>query len=173
MIPVYASLYSKTGFLFGWLNLTNLADTNAMYALNWVKGTPPHPGALFPAGFTNILLTLGSPWVNPGTVALAAGTTLGLSNADSNLQFPVEIKNKNALFNPSSTPTNSLAGTINLNNGLLQITFGNGNGRQTTRGFGVMLQDSTNGAGYFTTKTNAGTILLQSTNLPDNIPAKE
>ena len=28
-VPVYVSLYDKTGFLFGWLNLTNLASTNA------------------------------------------------------------------------------------------------------------------------------------------------
>lgn len=53
-----------------------------------------------------------------------------------------------------------MTGTIAPKTGLLQITFGNGAGKATTVGYGVMLQDSTNGAGFFVTKTNAGAIQL-------------
>jgi len=53
-----------------------------------------------------------------------------------------------------------LTGTIAPKTGLLQISFGNGARKATTASFGAMLQDSTNGGGYFVTKTNAGAILL-------------
>jgi hypothetical protein len=54
-----------------------------------------------------------------------------------------------------------LTGTIAPKTGLLQITFGNGAGKATTVGVGAMLQNSTEGGGYFVTKTNAGAILLR------------
>lgn len=162
-VPVYASLYGRTGFLLGWLNLTNLDNTNADYELMWVKGTPAHPGLLFPDGFTNTLLAVGSAWTNPGTIALPSNT-LVISNASLDLNYTVSVKNNNELYNPSGAPTNSLTGTINLQTGLLQITFGNGDGRATTRGYGAMLQNLAYAGGYFVTKTNAGSIILDGTN---------
>ncbi len=162
IVPVYVSLYARTGFLFGWLNLTNLDNTNAAYELMWIKGTPMHPTLLFPGGFTNWLLTAGSTWTNPGTITLSPSTnTLAISNAELNLDYTVAIDDPNKLVNASNTPTNSLTGTINLKTGLLQVTFGNGDGRATTRGYGAMLQNTTNAGGYFVTKLNAGSIRLQ------------
>ncbi|MGP8200111.1 MAG: beta strand repeat-containing protein [Limisphaerales bacterium] len=160
-VPVYVSLYEKTGVLFGWLNLTNLANTNAATELTWIKGVPAHPSLLFPDGFTNTLLTAGSLWTNPGVVTLPLSNTLAISSAGSNLLgCTVAIDAPNKLVNATTTPTNSLTGTINLSTGLLQISFGNGDGRATTRGYGAMLQNTTNAAGYFATKTNTGSIVL-------------
>jgi hypothetical protein len=54
-----------------------------------------------------------------------------------------------------------LTGTITPATGLLQITFGNGDGADTTIGYGVILQNSNHGGGYFVTTTNAGAITLE------------
>jgi hypothetical protein len=162
--PVYISLYEKTGFLFGWLSLTNLNNTNPPGTLMWIKGIPPHPSSLFPDGFTNLLLTAGSSWTNPGVITLPSSNTLAISNASLDLNYTVAVKNNNELYNPSGTPTNSLIGTINLKTGFLQILFGNGDRRATTRGYGAMLQNTNYAGGYFVTKTNAGSIIFDDAN---------
>jgi hypothetical protein len=160
-VPVYVSLYAKTGFLFGWLNLTNFGSTNAPDDLIWSKGTLPHPTLLYPDGFTNIVTAVGSIWTNPGVITLPASNTLTISNADLDLNYTVAISGSDKLINANpGTPENSLAGTINLKNGQLQVTFGNGNGKSTARGFGALLQDTNYAGGYFVTKTNAGIIIL-------------
>ena len=43
----------------------------------------------------------------------------------------------------------------------LTIIFGNGSGKATTIGTGVVLQNATNAGGFFLGKTNAGSISLQ------------
>jgi hypothetical protein len=163
-VPVYVSLYTKTGFLFGWLNLTDLDSTNAAGSLAWIKGVPAHPSVLFPGGFSEMLQTEGSPWVNPGAIVLPASNTLSITSADLDLNYTAAIEKNDVLeAAPGSTnsATNSLTGTINLKTGQLQVTFGNGAGKSTTKGYGAMLQNMTNAGGYFVTKTNAGSITLQ------------
>jgi len=165
-VPVYVSLYDKTGLLFGWLNLTNLDSTKATDGLIWIKEPSTHPPLLFPNGFTNLLLTAGSPWTNPGVITLAASNTLAISNAGLDLDYTVAIAGVDRLVNASGTPTNSLSGTINLRTGLLQIRFGNGNRSSTTPGHGAMLQNTTNAGGYFVLGTNAGSITLNGSGEP-------
>jgi hypothetical protein len=155
-VPVYVNLYGKTGFLFGWLNLTNLDAQELL----WIKSTPAHPSVLFPNGFTNLLITAGSVWTNLAAITLSSSNTLAISNADLNLNYTVAIEGNDKLVNASNAPANSLTGTVNLKTGLLQITFGNGNGRATTRGYGAMLQNTTNAGGYFVIGANAGSITL-------------
>jgi hypothetical protein len=169
-VPVYVSLYARTGFLFGWLNLTNLDNTNAAYELMWIKGVPAHPSLLFPDGFTNILPTTGSTWTNPGVITLSPSNTLVISNASLGLDYTVAIEDNNKLVNASNTPANSLTGTINLKTGLLHVAFGNGDGNSTTQGYGAMLQDTTNAGGFFVTKTNAGSIFLTGSGQPFSFP---
>jgi hypothetical protein len=159
-VPVYVSLYGKTGFLFGWLNLTNLTGTNAVDDLVWIKETPARPSLLFPDGFTNMQTTAGSVWTNPGVITLPPSSTLDISNADLDLDYTVAIDDPDKLVNASSSPANLLSGTINLNTGLLKITFGNGDGGSTTRGYGAMLQDIIYAGGYFVIGTNAGSVIL-------------
>src|ERR1019366_8997015 len=109
---------------------------------------------------TNMLITSLSIWTNPGGITLAQPSTLAISNAGLDLNYTVGIVDNNKLVNVSNTPANSLTGTINLKTGLLQITFGNGNGKSTSRGYGAMLQDTTNAGGYFVIGTNAGSFTL-------------
>jgi hypothetical protein len=172
-IPVYASLYNKTGFLLGWLNLTNFDSTNVTQSdeLMWIKLTQPSTTGLFPAGFTNLLITDGAIWSNLTALSLVPSNSLVISNGPINLDYTVTVQNNNKLVNAGSTPTNSLTGTVNLKNGLLQISFGNGDARSTTMGRGAVLQNSTNAGGYFVTKTNSGIIILNgggSTNALEN-----
>jgi hypothetical protein len=166
-VPVYVSLYEKTGFLFGWLNLTNMNSTNSTNGLIWIKGVPPHPSLLFPNGFTNLLLTEGSLWTKPDVITLGSSNTLTIVDSNGlDLNYTVAIDGDNKLVNPSGIPTNSLTGTINLTTGLMQVTFGNGDNRATTRGYGVMLQNTANAGGYFATRTNAGSIFLNGSGAP-------
>jgi ATP:corrinoid adenosyltransferase len=64
------------------------------------------------------------------------------------------------LIKLADSPTNTLTGTNNPKNGLLTITFGNGDGKATTKATGAALQSTTNAAGFFLGKTNAGSFLL-------------
>jgi uncharacterized repeat protein (TIGR03803 family) len=152
-VPFYASLYGNTGLLFGWLNINGgLTETNVW----WI--TPSASSAFYPGGFTNNFAILASAWTRPPTDLLPAGM-LTISNTSIALDFPVSIINDTLAKLPGS-PTNSLTGIFYPSTGLLKITFGNGAGRATTMGYAAILRDSTNGYGYFVTKTNAGTILL-------------
>ncbi len=159
-LPVYAILYGKAGLLLGWLGLSNGA-VEATTPMTWIK--PAATSGIYPEGLTNSLLVTGSGWTNPPAKSFAislADGALTISNTSLALDFTVAITNDTVIKASSNTTTNSLTGTIAPKTGLLQLTFGNGTGKATTVGFGAMLQDSTNGGGYFVTKTNAGAILL-------------
>jgi uncharacterized repeat protein (TIGR03803 family) len=154
-LPFYASLYGNTGLLFGWLNFNGgLTGTN----LWWIK-TASSSSALYPGGFTNVFTVLASAWTEAPADFLPSGT-LTISNTSLALDFVVSIANYTLIKEPGS-PSNSLTGVINPKTGLLKITFGNGTRKATTAGYAAILQDSTQGGGYFLTTTNAGAVLLQ------------
>jgi hypothetical protein len=93
----------------------------------------------------------------PGLLQISGG-----SLADP-LSFLVAVNSKNTLTKlPSSPSTNSLTGTITPKTGLLTVTFGNGKGKATTTGTGVVSQDSTVAEGAFLGTTNSGSIKLQA-----------
>jgi hypothetical protein len=151
-VPVFENLYSDTGLLLGWLTFTN-GTVQANMPLAWIK--PVSHSGLYPSGFTNLLIVVASGWTNPPPKDVLSDGTLMISDID--LAFTVSISN-NEVIKESGTPTNSLAGAINPKTGLMTITFGNGDGKATTKGYGAVLQDSTNAGGYYLTKTNAGGI---------------
>jgi hypothetical protein len=154
-LPFYASLYGNTGLLSGWLNLNGgLTGANVW----WIKTASPS-GALYPAGFTNVVTVLASAWTKPAGDFLPSAT-LTISNTSLSLDFIVSIVN-NTLIKGEASPSNSLTGKINPKTGLLKVTFGNGTGTATTTGYAAILQDTTNGGGYFLIKTNAGAVLIQ------------
>jgi hypothetical protein len=158
-VPVYVKLYSNAGLLLGWLGLSNqsvLAET----PLAWIK--PAAHSGIYNAGFTNLLSVTGSVWTNPPAHTLETGTLTVANAAPTNLDFNISITN-NTIVKEGNSPTNSLTGTITAKTGLLQISFGNGKGKATTPGYGVILQNAAIGGGYFVTSTNAGAILLNTT----------
>jgi uncharacterized repeat protein (TIGR03803 family) len=154
-LPFYVSLYGNTGLLLGWLNFDGgLTGTN----LWWIKSPSPQ-SALYPSGFTNVVSILASAWTRPAP-GFMPSATLTISSTSLALDFAVSITN-NTLVKEAGSPSNSLTGAITPGTGLLKITFGDGAGKATTIGYGAILQDSANGAGYFLTKTNAGAVVLQ------------
>jgi hypothetical protein len=163
-VPVYATLYANTGLVTGWVSLTNSALTGN---LDWIKPSTTKAG-LYTSGFTNVVLAQGAVWTAPPANTPAIALTSGLLSISGGTQpatltFDVSLSDKNVLTKTAGTnsATNSLSGTINAKTGLLSITFGNGNKKLTTAGKGAVLQDTTNGGGYFLDKTNAGSIILQ------------
>ena len=81
-----------------------------------------------------------------------------LTNASPNLDFTIAVLANNTLVKLGGDPPNSLSGSINPKNGLFSVTFGNGKG--STQGYGAILQNQTNGGGWFLTPTNAGALIL-------------
>jgi hypothetical protein len=163
-VPLFDSIYANTGLLTGWLSLAS--NTAPSGNLDWIKPATPK-SLLYPAGITNVLIGQGSFWVAPAPHGAAINLTSGLLTVSggtlaSNINFDVKLSGNNALTKVNAdSPLNSLTGTVNAKTGLLTITFGNGDKKETTTGKGAVLQDTTNAAGYFLDKTNAGSILLQ------------
>jgi hypothetical protein len=160
-VPFYDSLYGNKGLLLGWVSL----PTNAAGNLVWIR--PKSGSARYPNGFTNATQVEISPWVNPLTaptdVATLANLVVAESTTDTNdlFRFDVKVSKKNYTLK-MVYETNYLTGSINPNNGLLEVTFGNSSAR-TTNGFGAILQNGTNepfGGGYFLNRTTGQAIQL-------------
>src|SRR5262249_46424686 len=75
--PMFVSLYSGHGCVFGWLSFSNSPDSDLSGDLTWTK--PANGSAKFyPAGFTNAAPAVGLAYHKPGS-----GTNvLGLSEAN-------------------------------------------------------------------------------------------
>jgi uncharacterized repeat protein (TIGR03803 family) len=150
-VPLYATLYTNEGLLTGWLNLSNGAPTGNLW---WIK----------PNNFTNVVTIEGSAWTNPpphqpAITLSSAQLTISGGSLSTSLVYTVSVNGNNTLA-VEAGPTNSLSGSINARNGLLQISFGSGHGREVTPGLGAVLQNSSRGAGFFGSGTNAGLINL-------------
>ncbi len=158
-IPLYASFYGNTGFLIGWLNLTNGGLTGSN--LWWVRPASFY-NLLYSDGFTNAVSIFGSPWSNPSITSTDGQLTIADGSLPQTLPFTVEILNDLLLpLSATNAPTNSLTGSINAKTGYLKVTFGDGTGRATLAGKGAFLQNSNFAGGFFTNKTSTGIITLQ------------
>jgi hypothetical protein len=158
-VPVYANLYSSKGLLLGWINLEP-SNTSGM-SLAWVHPTV-HSG-LFRGAFTSINEIMLSPWTNP-MASSALPTNLIVVETTNNTpvqtnDFTITITNRTLDFGKLTGPATPLSGSIAPKTGLLKVTIGSGASKIT--GYGAILLNATNGAGYFVTKTNAGTVILE------------
>jgi uncharacterized repeat protein (TIGR03803 family) len=154
-VPVYASLYGNKGLLLGWLSLYNGAFEAENY-LVWIK--PSLHSGIYTNGFGEVILVSGAPWTERPS-SYFTNASLTISNAGLALDFVVSITN-GTLLKEANPPSNSLTGTFYPKTGMLKIVFGDGTGKATTTGYAAFLGDSTNGGGYFLTKTNAGAITI-------------
>jgi uncharacterized repeat protein (TIGR03803 family) len=166
--PVYASLHHKgvsgnPGLLLGWINLTNNQAAAPVNTLTWIK-QPSASGAPYTGGFTNALSVQGAIWTNPPPNTAAISMTNGqliVSNASLLLTFTnIAVNSDNSLTNLGPQPTNALTGFINPETGLVTIKIDAGNGSTITN-LGAILQNTTNGGGYFLTPTSAGDMILR------------
>jgi uncharacterized repeat protein (TIGR03803 family) len=149
-VPLFANV-SKGGVLLGWLNLTSGAPAGS--SVTWLRQG---------LSFDNIAVE-GSLWTNPPpntpAISLPNGQLI-VTNPAAGLDFEVSVNPNNTLVKAGG-PANSLTGSINPKTGLLTVTFGTGVGTATLTGYGAVLQNTNSGAGFFITKTNYGTLLLQ------------
>ncbi|MGA3179385.1 MAG: choice-of-anchor tandem repeat GloVer-containing protein [Verrucomicrobiota bacterium] len=158
-LAVFATPYSNDGLLLGWLTLTNGAPEGD---LTWIR--PAASSGLFTNGYTNAVTVQSSRWTNPPAHTAAIPLPLGLlefTGVFPTLPLIVEVTlttNNTLAELPGATHT--LKGTINPKTGLLSVSLPDVIGKETISGSGVILQNQTNGGGYFVTKTNAGYILL-------------
>jgi uncharacterized repeat protein (TIGR03803 family) len=184
-LPVYASLYGNTGLLLGWINLTNLEAGPPANTLVWIKKAS-RATAFYTNGFTNTLSVQGALWTNPPlntpAISLPEGTFV-ISNTSLSLIFYAEVISNDTIVKLNLLPppatqdasagnleavvkltgpfigaTNSLTGSIAPKTGQFTLTFGNGNGKATTAGYGAVLQSQASGGGFFLGTTNAGSI---------------
>jgi hypothetical protein len=165
-LPFYAAPYTSglftNGLLLGWLDLSGGAPAGS---LTWIR--PAAAGGLFPKGYTNAVTVQSSAWTNFSSSAkgiLWLNEQLDVSGAflAAPLVFDVAINYTNSNLEVlAGGPTNSLSGSINAKTGFLNITFGNGNGTNTTAGTGAILQNNGRGGGYLITSTNTGSFSLQ------------
>lgn len=161
-VPVFSdTIYGGKGLLQGWINLSN--GTVFANSMTWVR--PAAKPGIYAAGFTNLLDVSGAGWTN-GLSAGISDTNAMLAIDDPSTGFTLPyiaaISDNAILQSPATTNyiPNSLKGTIAPKTGLMTITFGTGVGKSTIVGHGVLLQNGTNGGGYFVTKTSTGSILL-------------
>jgi hypothetical protein len=167
-VDVYAVPYTN-GLLLGRLSLASgIPQGN----LTWIRRAGTN--RVFTSGFTNTLAVAQSElWTNPppGTAALTCSSgLLMISNASTNLIFYVAVNANNTLSKLGSVPTNagSLRGSINPKTGLLSVSIGSSPGIAAATGYGIVQQNtnslkgSNNVAGYVTTATNTGLLLLQT-----------
>jgi hypothetical protein len=173
--PMFVNLYTNTGLLLGWVNVAaNATDAGQFEAavsggtsIAWIKQSPGGPdwGLVIPDGFARTLVPVLSLWTNQPVLPLAGAQleiTGGPVGTNSLIFTNLGISARDAL---SATTSNGLklSGSYSPKTGLLKITsilLGGGE-----RGAGAIALFQTNntesGAGFFTTATNAGSIILQ------------
>ena len=152
-LPVYSSLYSGKGLLLGWINLEAM-NTDSV-GLTWIH--PQRTSGLYQGGFTNILAPeqiLLSRWTNspPNLGLLTNLSLLGAVTGTNAVDFTIGTATRGTITGPS------VAGSINLKTGTFKVTTGSGAGKITS--YGAILLNTTNGGGYFLTKTNAQAVEL-------------
>jgi uncharacterized repeat protein (TIGR03803 family) len=164
-VPLYMSLYSKTGSFQGWLTLTNftnhLAQTILGANLAWIKPAAPHVG-----GFTNTNISvLGSLYLPSDGLDLT-NRTLIISNGGSGevLTYSNLTLVNNKLDNQAAAgnPPNLLQGAVIPATGVFTVTFRPNGAKGNTVAKGVILQDGspTNAAGWFLDNGDYGSFLL-------------
>ena len=85
-VPLYNSFYTHAGHIEGWIHLADLApgSTNS-FLLEWKM--PPGFSTLYPDGFTNEDVTIGSVWTPPAhgapVISLTNGATVTLTNGSA------------------------------------------------------------------------------------------
>jgi hypothetical protein len=153
--PLYLSLYNGNGSIWGWNYFNDDAIAASSPGLSWINATNPVKTALYRSGFTNQSVQIVSSGYNklakpllalsaPADVFLDGGGLPGITNE-------ITITTASALkltSNPENT--NKLTLTINRNNGVISGSFANPLKKGSTISIhGVILQNTTNAAGYF------------------------
>ncbi len=155
---------TKTGVLFGNLNVNDGLTNLSASSLTWIRNTAgtTYP-SLLPAGFTNSsFAAICSPYdknvsqTGPFLITLSGGT------------LPNDVTQTVSLpFTSTTGPITSAS--VTSTNGIIKVTFFDGKvvgtSKKKTTAQGVVLQNATNGFGFFvctnfSAPTNSGSLIL-------------
>jgi hypothetical protein len=162
-------LHGGTGSFWAWNLFTNGTVDSLPLEASWVNTANATRGALYRSGFTNQeVQVIGSPYnstnrpllgMTNGVVVLEGG---GLA---VNLTNSILLATNNTITVVTNTVrnTNHLNLSIDRTHGTISGSFTNPtNANQTISINGVLMQNLTNAAGYFTNFNQSGTFLLEN-----------
>lgn len=160
-VPLYVSLYAGKGSLLGWLDFSNQPPQTVTGWLNWIKPVSTAK-TLYPAGFGNLVTIAGSPF-SAGSLPLLASTNATLTISNGNLAAPVSftVSIEGANIKKVGGSTNKLSASINPANGEMMVKFRPTGAKMDKVAQGVVLQNQTNAAGWFTGTSESGAFWLQ------------
>jgi hypothetical protein len=156
--PLYVSLYSGKGSILSWLTVTNPPEGGLGGDLVWVK--PLSSAKLYPGGFALEPAVFGSSYSPPGTNKVITLTDAEVVLTDGNLtnyiagQFTLGAKSR-------VTTTNKLTLSFTQSSGLFKGNLRTADHPKSISFSGVVLQNQTNGSGYFLGTNQSGRIVLQ------------
>ena len=159
--PLYASLYSGQGVLFGWLAFTNASDLGGSVA--WIK--PVAKSGYYKAGFSLTAPALGVPYIPPGhgtnVLGLTFTTNLALTLTGGGLTEG--ITNQIALAANDRATTVSgprLSLSFTPSTGAFNGSVVNPATSKAVSFNGVVLQDELGGSGFFIGTSGSGEVRL-------------
>lgn len=164
--PFYVSLYGGKGSLWSWNLFTN-GEIVAAPVASWINGGNAAKSALYKQGFTNQAATItGQTYssTNQPLLALTNAEVILLGGAaGAGLTNEITLTTANKITATNAADTNKLTLVINKNNGLVSGTFADPmNPKRTIKVNGVLLQNTTNAAGYFSGASQSGLFLLDA-----------
>jgi choice-of-anchor C domain-containing protein len=161
VIPVYASLYTGQGSLLGWITFTNVPPQTLSGALNWIKPSGASK-PLYPAGFTNQTTVEGSVYQAGGLILSNGTLTISGGAQVANLVYnSVTVSAGKLSYSAAGNPTNQLSASFNSSTGGMTLSFRPTGAKANLTATGVVLQSSTNAAGWFLGTNESGFFLLQ------------
>jgi hypothetical protein len=153
--PFYVYAAAGKDSVLGWVTVSNgLSGTN----VSWSKAAGKGP--LYPAGFTNLLQLVGSPWqaVTKGFSALSlTNPTVTLSGGDLPATLGIGVAAPNSLTYQAT----NLNLSINSSSGLFTGWFVNPASNKRVTFSGVALTNEGVASGFFLGTDESGAVLLQ------------
>ena len=158
--PLYVSLYSGKGALFGWLTFTNDADSDLSGEVSWIK--LGQKATYYGNGFTNRAVAVGARYKSS---VPATGFTNGLLTvAEGGLTNSFTVSLSIGAGNKIVSGNKSLKLTLTTATGLFQGTVSNsipGSLPKTLSIRGAVLAKQTNAAGFFLGASQSGRVTLE------------
>lgn len=158
--PLYSSLYAGQGCMLGWIQFSS---NNIGGDVVWVKPTGIS-ASYYPAGFTNLLSSYGSPYQKPAAGARVLDWSGGLGEFSINggglsqsWTNDIRLELNNRVTNLSGP---KLTLSITPSSGLFRGAFVDPDTQKSTPFQGVLFQNSSIGVGYFLGAGQSGEIHL-------------
>jgi uncharacterized delta-60 repeat protein len=159
-VPVYASLYSGAGSIFGWLTVTNTSGANDVVGTLWWKKPGGLSSLIHPAGITNRIDTIGSRFaaVAKGTPVLnlpAGVTVLGHGNLPDPITHAITLGGDNRILG-----SNALVLTFSTTKGTMAGTFIDPTTARKRTVKGVALPNQNQARGFFLGTDEGGAVFV-------------